>query len=1332
MRCRRTVSPVSAGLLLLVALFACGPTASAHADTHPGVGVQLNPANAPKELMRPARRETAEAKQERRASRTRYRGGGRDDALALGRRFFPEAFSMPLFDARRLAADVDVIGYRGTHTAIAKASDGRRLLLQSTLPLQTKTPIGELAPVDLSLRESATTFTTANSPAGVQISEDADKGAELLSKGVAFAPATTNGAAGVQTEGRVFYSQTQTDTDFVVAPLPSGVEFSWLLRSADAPQRLVLDVVLPDGAAIHHVKSDDPIPGDPPRSLEIVSGDDVLAYVRPPLVYDADGVPVAAEMTVEDGDKIVLSVEHRDRDLRYPLFADPVVEVYGNQYTPWYGWSAYQVPATASPGTNYYGFRSRDCNYNCAGPYMSMPTNTRFNGTGTNVNYYFKAPPGSYIERAQIANVAHKPLLNGYSFSEVYSGILNPAGNAWESGFTWTFNNGATGTNPFGPYGGAITQPPGLNEDLCCKRPPLNSNTSDGNHVFLSLRANWPGVDTFPTNSYYAYVMAGAAAVYLGDTHPPSLTASPPSNNGWVDDSASPTHSIRAVAHDDGLGLNGITLAGAATGNRTSGRACTGHPWTGPCDHDYPDTFNYTLNEGINTLSLRTRDIVDNNTTIPGWQEKIDRSPPEVAVSGDLRDLAAGIDDSGRDLYGLNITATDGTPSAPRVGVRDVVVSVDGTEIERLASDPTCVESCEVRDEIFVDTDDLTEGPHTISVKATDRLGHGSPPVSWSIRVPGDEHYAAQLAAWKADVEQRVDNAVPLVPLSGPMPSPPDGWRNESDCEASTDALRACYEAIQTWGEAVRAWLTDNLTAVSLAGELPNPPTFEYTKASDSTSLELTRSTRDAFEIAKTALASPLQQTNGIATALESPLEEINVAIAFHDPVTPTAALKALPELAAPDQVALTGVFDPGEADISGTMSSPKAALLSEAIDDFYSHQITIAQEDIADVTAVVPEDADEAEVNQQFINEHEAFVAALQARQPFITGVSAKVTLPDLLDNLLDLDTENIIKTVRLLPADQTKGSGIEVLSSTRPNTAVIRSAQHRQAATGATATANANFPPGTPRCYDPGAGGRGPMRNNVLDPTPTYWAPSRESYNTSIGEPDGDHHLKVHRLRWRWKAAESLAWMCADSPGDRNVEIEAMVYPDDDERWSDNWESNNARKYTQHNGPAGGNIHQDDIASGDSPFQLPPGNPFDKNRFPDFAIVFQSSQEFRYRRLYKVRFVTNEGYTDDKNSRVIYSVQATKRASTTRENGYCTARRGAYQSCMFAATTACVDHARIEEPFRHARIDWRDIMGSTTPRLSRVRRDKPAVVDAQVNEVTARCDPRPPGSER
>lgn len=671
-----------ASLVLAVAVFTAPPVLAAEQKTPPPVDFaadspQVRDGTA-RERQRFARRDSAEARKERRASRERYRGSSRGEAIALGRRFFPEAFVAPLFDGEQMAPGLELVGYRGTDAAIAEQADGSRLLLQSTLPLRTRTANGVLAPVDLSLRESAAMFTTVNSSADLQISADADKGAELLGADLAFAPETSAEAVGTTTADRVFYGETQTDTDFIVTPTATGTEFSWLLRSPDAPQRLILNVDLPAGAVIRRVRTEKPIPGDPPKSLEVVVGDDVLAYVRPPIVYDADGVSVAAEMTVEGHDKVVITAEHRDQDLRYPLNADPVVDLQSNQWAPWYGWSYAQAPSNGYPGVNYYGYALQNCAYNCSGPYVSMPTNTWFSGSGTAGGYSFRPPANTYVNRVQLAGLAHKPLAPNTTLSQFYDGILNPAGTAWQPGVTWSFSTVApavspylSGNNPFGPWAGGVSQP-GVYQDVCC-------DSTDGNWFNISLQAAYSSA--FYTYGYSSSLSLAGAGIYLGDKHPPALSANPPRNNAWVDDADNPTHTLRADAHDDGLGLNGITLSGAATGNRTSGLACTGHWYTGRCGPTHGDTFGYTLNEGINNLSLQVRDIVANTASIPDWQEKIDNSKPAIGTpTGNIWEAREQpTDHRSEGFYGNQATLTVPVSDA-HSGVKEVVVLRDGVQ----------------------------------------------------------------------------------------------------------------------------------------------------------------------------------------------------------------------------------------------------------------------------------------------------------------------------------------------------------------------------------------------------------------------------------------------------------------------------------------------------------------------------------------------------------------------------------------------------------------------------------------------------------------------------
>jgi hypothetical protein len=109
----------------------------------------------------------------------------------------------------------------------------------------------------------------------------------------------------------------------------------------------------------------------------------------------------------------------------------------------------------------------------------------------------------------------------------------------------------------------------------------------------------------------------------------------------------------------------------------------------------------------------------------------------------------------------------------------------------------------------------------------------------------------------------------------------------------------------------------------------------------------------------------------------------------------------------------------------------------------------------------------------------------------------------------------------------------------------------------------------------------------------------------------------------------------------------------------------------------------------------------------------------------LYKVRFVTNEGFTDT--GRVIYSQQATHHVATQAQDSYCLSRAEDYKSCTFGTSTVCIDHALISEPPRHANVDWREVIGSDAVRMKSVRRKNPELFQGSTPILKARCHPRP-----
>lgn len=391
---------------------------------------------------------------------------------------------------------------------------------------------------------------------------------------------------------------------------------------------------------------------------------------------------------------------------------------------------------------------------------------------------------------------------------------------------------------------------------------------------------------------------------------------------------------------------------------------------------------------------------------------------------------------------------------------------------------------------------------------------------------------------------------------------------------------------------------------------------------------------------------------------------------------------------------------------------------MTVATEDLYARQMVMADAKIAELESQTAEDADDLEDIQAALADLGAFHAHLSARRAFVTGIAIQIDPT----TMLSLTSNPLVQSlIPLRTGADLASDGADALATAQVDRATVLEAARQADGSGLFTASGPDAAAFTevrePTCDQRGEEGRVPRR--YLDPNPVYFAPSRHLADTVLGDADGGGRLKVHRLRFRWRAEFGLAWMCADKPGDRNVEMEAMVYPEDP-RWSDNWGSNSARRYTQTNMP--GNIHQDDLAAGD-------GRVFEKARYPDFAIVAQSSRAFRYRKLYFVDFTTNEG--DTAQGRVIYSAQPTHRARTDFQKGYCGLRGGDYKSCMFSQLDVCYAHRYISERQDYTRIDWAASLGYSTS-MSRVAQLHPEYVENGSREVTRLCDPRPPGSGR
>lgn len=629
-----------------------------------------------RDRARRQRLDSADARAQRTRSRTAHRSLDRDEALALARQRFPGQMTGRLFDGSEPAAGLRVVDQRGGGTALVQdTKTGKRALLQSTLPLQAKRPDGSLGPIDLSLLSTARGVGPTNSPAPFLIDPLSAAKVTFPGKGVSVSVRGDRHSVQLASD-RAFFANVLTDTDVSVTPLPDGAEVSVLVRSAQAPERFVLDVQLPEGARVRQAIARDPIPGDPPQSLEIVLGKESLGYIHPPIAIDADGESVPATMRL-DGQDIVLDVAHRDRDIRYPINVDPEVRLYHDIS---FGWQRWGWTQNRSGGGTFIAV-ANNCAYYC-GLYEAVPTNQTLTN-GSYAQWYYTAPINTYLYRTTFGGISHAPLnAFGRDHTRSYMGLLNGNGSGWENNVNYVNQAGVVGPNPYGPSSGAFY---GLQHDFCFnpRCDPKPAAATEQNSAIFGLQAqNAFGGTSISSGSYKGITTMAWANVYLGDRRPPALTTAMPSSRDWTDEPAGTKHTVTPGVHDDGLGVYGIGLDGAASGGGFVRHGCLGDIVRSACEANWSTTFEYTLNEGINNLSVYGQDVVDNRTpAAPAgtWTEKIDRTPPELApLQGTLWSARDRADDKRfqglyDEVYSLKASSSDS-----HSGVREIEIYVDG------------------------------------------------------------------------------------------------------------------------------------------------------------------------------------------------------------------------------------------------------------------------------------------------------------------------------------------------------------------------------------------------------------------------------------------------------------------------------------------------------------------------------------------------------------------------------------------------------------------------------------------------------------------------------
>ena len=643
---------------------------------------------------------------ERRRSRTEHAGLSRSEASALLRETFPGAATSPVFDATADGLDARVVRRVDRRRAVVELDGGRRALLQSTVPLTVKG--GEA--VDQTLERRGDDFAPARPLVPTTIGGSAAEGVSFAGVDVTVAPATESDSAGSLAGDRAFYPSVEADTDYLVTPTPGGVETFFQLRSAASPQRLTLDFDLPAGARFITARTDKPIPGDPPRALEIVDGDKTLGYVYPPLTVDADGRLVPSTFEPSGGD-VEISVDHRDGEFRYPLLVDPEIVVTGCYCgSGWPGWRHLHRVAGYNPPYSHIGAAANDPAY-APGLYLSLPTNNTFRA-GDWGSWIYQAQRETWIYRAEFGNTSHQPYYS-YALHGIGTPHLTPElwnGNTYHCNQSGQCGNHVSAAT-FG-YAGVIntfcfTQAPQCTAQGAYLSGPFFNNTAQ-----FAIQAPW---DVSMGNNK-AHVAMGWANAFIGDWEAPRLANLPPSRGWYNDGPVGTVHYVSPRLDDDGVGPYTLGFSGPRTGGTSLTYHCVAAVSPSTCSGSWsPGALAYTLNEGTTSMTLSGSDVIGHVAASHGWYEQIDRTPPTFTLAGPVRpeaQLAGG-------TFSLTVNGNDvGAGGAANSGVRQLQVTFNGvtTTRNRVCGTGACNET------FSIDTT-AVEGRLPVTVRVTDGVG---------------------------------------------------------------------------------------------------------------------------------------------------------------------------------------------------------------------------------------------------------------------------------------------------------------------------------------------------------------------------------------------------------------------------------------------------------------------------------------------------------------------------------------------------------------------------------------------------------------------------------
>lgn len=620
-------------------------------------------------------------------SRTGFASLRATAALALTRSVHGDLLDEPAGVRPQLPAGHRITGYRDRHAATLTTPTGRAVV-ESALPLATPTAGGELAPVDLTLRPAGERFRSVRPLVASTLPERLEDGVSLDAAGVRLTPVAPDGSAlgasGIESDGGVFFANSQTDTDTIAKPIPLGVETFSVLRSPASPETLGFRVRGPQGSDLVAVR------GPAGVAAKVVGDDGVtIAEISAPNAFDAAGEAVPVETRVL-GDRLHLSVPHRGSGWSYPITVDPALYDEHGQVDQG-AW----VFASPNPTTfqGSWGWTATTGN-----GFHDVDTNNRPYTTGEWGMWGYVTQGVSRIYALRTWTTV--PNLQIDTDMQNVAAITSPAGTE------------ALAYLPMGSYTN--------HDNLICVQagcPPSAGSAGNG--------AMWQQVAIRPGNRFFTTL--SNAQVFIAQDVGPTITptATGASAGGWM----TRGDSYRFAVNDPGMGVYQVAASSpgnaAWTGNLAGAPNQFGQCVGVQCDQSL--TLNRSvgnLPDGLHTLSVSAWDAVWLGTT-SNVQAKVDNAAPQITLGGALSRGEAGRFAEGR--HTLQVSVRDGVAGTPSSGVSSISVAVDGAGLTPSVPVTRCQPGpCSASGEWQVDGSRYAEGTHRVVVTAYDDAGNST------------------------------------------------------------------------------------------------------------------------------------------------------------------------------------------------------------------------------------------------------------------------------------------------------------------------------------------------------------------------------------------------------------------------------------------------------------------------------------------------------------------------------------------------------------------------------------------------------------------------------